>query len=60
MKKAIIEDSTHNLFGPKALSQKYNTMAHVICCFVREMGFHVTPDDMSNFPDFPKHVHEIA
>merc|ERR1712083_558005 len=53
-KNAIIEDCTEKMIGPKALSQKYNTMIYVIRTIVTSKGFKVTPDDLSRHPNYPR------
>ena len=53
-KKAIVEDNTIHLIGPKALCEKYKTMPFVVTSSVRAAGLSVTPDDLSAYPDFPK------
>ena len=53
-KKEIVVDCTENLIGPKALSEKHNTMVYVIRCFVRAKGLLTTPDDLSLYPGYPK------
>lgn len=53
-KKAIIEDNSVNLIGPKKLSQKYKTSIFAIRRFVQEKGLNLAPEDLSKFPDFPK------
>ena len=59
-KKEIVEDCVMNLIGPKTLSQKHNTLTHVICTFVREKGYQVPPEDLSNHPDFPKKSDDVS
>ena len=59
-KKEIVEDCVMNLIGPKTLCQKHNTLTHVICTFVREKGYQVPPEDLSNHPDFPKKSDDIS
>merc|ERR1711974_211943 len=44
-KKAIVDECTDKLVGPKVLSEKYNTISPVIRYFVRVTGLTVTPDD---------------
>ena len=53
-KKEIVVDCTENLIGPKALSEKHNTMVYVIRCFVRAQGLLTTPNDLSLYPGYPK------
>ena len=53
-KKAIIEDNSVNIIGPKVLSQKYKTTIFTIRRFVQEKGLNLAPEDLSKFPDFPK------
>ena len=53
-KKAIIEDNSVNLIGPKKLSIKYKTSIFAIRRFVHERGLNLAPEDLSKFPDFPK------
>ena len=59
-KKSIIEDCTVNLIGPKALSLKHNTMVYVIRCFVRAEGLLTTPDDLSQYPGYPKKSEDMS
>jgi len=53
-KKAIVEDCTVKLIGPKVLSQQYKTSVLVIRRIVSATGLSIAPDDLSKFPDFPK------
>ena len=59
-KNAIIEDCTVNMIGPKALSQKYNTMVYVIRTLVTSKGWKVTPDDLSKYPNYPKKSDDMS
>ena len=47
-KKSVIDDSTIELIGPRALSKKYNTSTFVIRRIVLEAGLALAPG--SNFP----------
>ena len=47
-KKSVIEDSTIELIGPRALSKKYNTSTFVIRRIVLEKGLTLAPG--SSFP----------
>ena len=59
-KRAVIEDCTVNLIGPKVLSQKYKTTIFVIRRIVSKTGLSITPDDLSLYPDFPKKTEEMT
>merc|ERR1739838_675259 len=59
-KNAIIEDCTVNMIGPKALSQKYNTMVYVIRTLVTSKGLKVTPDDLSKYPNYPRKSDDMS
>ena len=60
-KKIIVEECSVKLIGPRVLSQKYNTMHYIINHFVKEAGFYRSfPDDLTNFPDFPKRSDEMT
>ena len=59
-KVSIVEDCVMNLMGPKKLSEKYNTLVPVVCQFIRAMGFQNAPDNLSNFPDYPKKSDDIS
>lgn len=53
-KKEIVDECTDKLIGATVLGEKYNTLPPVIRYFVRIAGLTVTPDDLSQFPDYPK------
>merc|ERR1712008_308760 len=59
-KEAIVEDCTVNLIGPKAMSQKHNTMAYVIKCFVQAAGKSIAPDDLYKYPDYPRKSEDMS
>jgi len=53
-KKAMNEEGSVKLIGPKVLSKKYNTTIFVVRSIATEAGLPSAPDDLSKFPDFPK------
>merc|ERR1712096_401974 len=53
-KKEIVDECTDKLIGATVLGEKYNTLPPVIRYFVRIAGLTATPDDLSQFPDYPK------
>merc|ERR1712109_203878 len=59
-KKEIVKECIVNLIGPKRLSQKHKTMAYVIRHIVEEKHFKVTPDNLSEYPDYPKKTEDIS
>jgi len=59
-KKTIVEDCAIKLISHRVLRQKYNTMSHVICNFVRASGFSVAPNDLSEYLDYPKKSDDIS
>ena len=59
-KRVIAEDCGVKLVSPKVLSQKYNTMIHVICYICREMGFSAAPNDLAEYPDYPKKSDDMS
>merc|ERR1712083_116917 len=59
-KSAIVTESVVNFVNKEVLSQKYNTMPHVIGYFVHGMGFKVPPKDMSEYPDWPRKSNEMS
>ena len=59
-KKVIAEDCGVKLISPKVLSQEYNTMIHVICYICREMGFSAAPNDLAEYPDYPKKSEDMS
>merc|ERR1719225_1647234 len=59
-KMAIVEAVAVNFISYDVLSQKYNTMPHVIKHFVRSNGFKLPPKDLSEFPDFPRKSNDMS
>ena len=59
-KSAIVTKSVVNFVNKEVLSQKYNTMPHVIGHFVHGMGFRYPPKDMSEYPDWPRKSNEMS
>merc|ERR1712083_847268 len=59
-KETLIKEGTIDMIGPKVLSQKYNTMVTIIRCIVKATGLNVTPDDLSEYPDYPKISDDMA
>merc|ERR1712083_814747 len=59
-KKAIVDDCTINLMGSIAVSEKYNTMVHIVTRLVRLKGLSISEDDLSKCPDFPKKSGQLS